>query len=135
MLEDPPPAALKPDVALEPPDAAELPLPEDAAQEAPTVVMLMPPVPLLAPEPPVLVAWELLDVIRSKPPVLPGPADAALPPALREKSPRGKESEEQDKNLQHLSRTKLQYDKMIYYIFLQNIILLCFISCLKARFY
>lgn len=103
MLEDPRAAALKPDSAPEPPEAGELPPPEDAAEDAPTVVMLMPPVPLFAPEPPVLVAWELLDVIRSEPPVPPGPADTALPPALREKSPRGKESEGKDKNLHKIT--------------------------------
>lgn len=113
ILEDPPPATLKPAAAPEAPEA----------EEAPTVVMLMPPVPLFAPEPAELVAWELLDVIRTERPVPPGPEDTALSPALREKSPRGQESEGQDNNLQLLSRTKLQHDTMIYYIFLSNIII------------
>lgn len=112
MLEDPPPAA------LEPPVAAELRPPEDTAEEAPTAVMLMPLVPLLAPEPPELGAWELLDVIRTEQLAPPEPADTALPPALTEKSPRGKESEGKEEKLHHFSTTKLLYDKMIYYIFL-----------------
>lgn len=69
VLEDSLPAALKP--APGPQEAAELPPPEDTAEEAPRVVMLMPPVPLLVPDPPELAAWELLDVVRTELPGLP----------------------------------------------------------------
>lgn len=95
MLEDSPPAALNPVLvpAPEPPEAAELPPPEDTAEDAPTVVMLMPPVPLLAPDPPKLLEQELLDVIKTELLVPPEPPDAALPLdplAPGERSPRGK---------------------------------------------
>ena len=84
MLEDPPPADLNP--AAEPPEAAELPLPE---LTAPIVVMLTAPVPCPALDP--LALWELLDVIRTELLVLLEPPDAAFPPdptTLRER-PRG----------------------------------------------
>lgn len=87
MLEDPPPAALNP--APEAPEAAELPPPEDAAEEAPRVVKLMS---LVAPDPPELAVWELLDVMGTELLALPEYPDAArppAPPALREKSARG----------------------------------------------
>lgn len=85
MLEDPPPADLNP--AAEPPEAAELPLPELTAEEAPRVVMLTAPAPCPALDP--LALWELLDVISTELLVLLEPPDAALPPdptTLRERS-------------------------------------------------
>lgn len=84
--------------------AAELPPPEETAEEAPRVVMPMLPVLLLAPDPLVL-----LDVIRTELLVPPEPPDAALspdPPAPRERSPGGKERTFKE------SRRPLHYDKL-----------------------
>ncbi|KAG7238190.1 hypothetical protein INR49_031105 [Caranx melampygus] len=93
ILEDAPAAAdLRPTSV---PKASEPPSPENAAEDVPTLVILTPLEPLFALAPPVPVAWELLlDVITAELLVPPEPPDAAFspdPPALREKSPKGKE--------------------------------------------